>query len=96
MMKTPLGRLRTIGYIEGISFLLLLGIAMPLKYYAGLPEAVTILGWLHGIFFVLYLIAVAHVTLMHRWPVLRVLGAVIASIVPFGPFILDARLRTER
>ncbi|WP_019121447.1 DUF3817 domain-containing protein [Brevibacillus massiliensis] len=95
MLKTSLGRLRLIGYIEGVSFLLLLGIAMPLKYMAGFPEPVKIIGWLHGIFFVLYLLAVIQTTIAHRWSILRVLGAFLASIIPFGPFILDARLRRE-
>ncbi|UFJ39960.1 DUF3817 domain-containing protein [Brevibacillus humidisoli] len=94
-MNSPLGRLRVIGYIEGTSFLLLLGIAMPLKYYFNIPQPVTVIGWLHGLFFVLYLLAVAHVTIVHRWSLLRLLGAVAASILPFGPFVLDARLRKE-
>jgi integral membrane protein len=93
--NTPIGRLRAIGLFEGISFLLLLGIAMPLKYMAGMPEAVKIVGWAHGVLFVLYIAAVVQVTLVHRWSFLRVAGAVVASLVPFGPFILDPRLRKE-
>jgi integral membrane protein len=95
MLRTPLGRLRVIGLTEGISYLVLLLIAMPLKYYAGLPAAVTIVGALHGLFFVLYLLAVAHVTYVRRWSFGRVLGALVASLVPFGNFVLDMRLRRE-
>ena len=93
--NTPIGRLRAIGLLEGLSFLLLLGIAMPLKYMAGMPLMVKYVGWAHGLLFVLYLVAVVQVTLVHRWTLLRVAGAVVASLVPFGPFILDGRLRKE-
>ncbi len=93
MLKTALGRLRLIGAFEGISFLVLLGIAMPLKYFADFPEAVKVVGSLHGLFFVLYLLAVVNATIAHRWKFLRVLGAVIASFLPFGPFVFDARVR---
>lgn len=95
MLSTPLGRLRAVGFAEAISFLLLLGVAMPLKYMAGLPVAVRIAGMLHGALFLLYLAAVAHVMWVHRWPFERALGAVVAAVVPFGPFVLDARLRRE-
>ena len=96
MLKTPIGRLRAIGFLEGLSFLILLGIAMPLKYMAGFPQPVTVVGALHGLFFVLYLFAVAHVTFVHRWSILRVLGALVASVLPFGTFVLDVKLRKEQ
>ena len=95
MITTAIGRLRLIGIAEGISFLLLLGIAMPLKYVAGIPEMVKWVGWIHGLLFVLYLAAVAHVTFLHRWSVLRVAGAFLAALLPFGTFVLDAKLRRE-
>lgn len=94
--KTPVGRLRFIGLYEGISYLVLLGIAMPLKYYADWPAAVSIVGSLHGLLFTLFLLAVAHASIARRWSVLRVLGAVIASLVPFGTFVLDRKLREEQ
>ena len=95
MLKTPIGRLRAIAFLEGISFLLLLGIAMPLKYLAGKPGMVNMVGWVHGLLFVLYLLSVAEVRAKRQWPMARVLGALIASVVPFGTFVLDARLRRE-
>lgn len=95
MFKTPLGRFRVVGIIEGISYLVLLGIAMPLKYFLDFPEAVKIAGSLHGLFFVLYILALAHVTIKNRWSMMRVAGAFLASLLPFGNFVLDARLRRE-
>jgi integral membrane protein len=92
---TPLRRLRAISIAEGVSYLVLLGIAMPLKYLAGQPEAVSVFGSLHGLLTILFVLAVAHVWAERRWPVRRVILALIASVIPFGAFALDARLRRE-
>jgi integral membrane protein len=89
------GRFRAIALIEGVSYLLLLGVAMPLKYFAGFPQAVLAVGWAHGVLFVLYMVALAEVSLARRWRPLRILGAFVASLIPFGTFLLDARLRRE-
>ncbi|WP_202621869.1 DUF3817 domain-containing protein [Pontibacter russatus] len=91
-MKTPISRLRTVGIYEGISYLLLLGIAMPIKYMLGIPEVVKYVGWAHGVLFVLYMMALLQVTLVHRWSILKVAAGVLASLLPFGPFILDRKL----
>lgn len=93
MIKTPVGRVRLSGIIEGTSFLILLGIAMPLKYAADLPEAVSVVGMLHGILFVLYLIAIAHAFLVRHLTFMKSLLAVGAAFIPFGPFLLDKKLR---
>lgn len=93
--KTSIGRFRAISIIEGISFLVLLFIAMPLKYFADLPLAVKIVGWAHGVLFIGYLIALAQVTIIHRWFFMRVISAFIASLIPFGPFILERQLSRE-
>lgn len=93
MLNTPLGRLRVSGYCEGISFLLLLGIAMPLKYAAGLPEAVLVTGWIHGVLFVAYVIAAIQASSAHAWSQGRLAGAMAAAVLPFGPFVFDWWLR---
>ncbi|MEC9073494.1 MAG: DUF3817 domain-containing protein, partial [Myxococcota bacterium] len=54
MLSSSIGRLRLIGWIEGTSYLLLVGVAMPLKYLAGQPMAVKITGWIHGLLFMLF------------------------------------------
>lgn len=95
MLKTPLGRFRLIGTLEGISFLVLLGIAMPLKRLMDMPMAVTIVGWAHGVLFVLYLAAVLHVKFVHNWTWSKVFIAFVASVVPFGPFVFDAKVVKE-
>ena len=90
-----MGRFRAIALIEGISDLMLLGVAMPLKYFAGFPGAVLAVGWTHGVLFVLYLAALAEVGFSRRWRLVRILGAFVASLIPFGTFVLDAHLRRD-
>lgn len=91
-LRSSLGRLRVVGYAEGVSFLLLLGIAMPLKYAAGMPGAVRVIGMAHGILFLLYLLAVILAAREHRWGVGRVAVFFVASVLPGGPFYADAKL----
>jgi len=93
--NTPIGRLRRAGIVEGTSFLLLLFVAMPLKYFAGIPEAVKYTGWLHGVLFILFIYALIRVKLSENWPLTRMFLAFLASIVPFGTFIFDVQLRKE-
>lgn len=95
MWKSSIGFFRGIGLIEGISYLLLLFIAMPLKYFADMPIFVKILGMAHGVLFVMFMVMLLVVWIKHRWSLIRVAGAVIASLLPFGTFVLDARLRKE-
>ncbi len=95
VLQSAIGRLRVIGFLEGISYLILLGIAMPLKYFAGMPTAVTVVGMAHGVLFVLFLFAVLHVMLKHRKSFLWGIWAFIASLIPFGTFVLDAQIRKD-
>jgi integral membrane protein len=85
--------LRLLALTEGVSFLLLLGVAMPLKYMAGMPMAVKIAGWIHGILFVALCYVLLRVTLEHRWPLGRAGLVFIAALLPFGPFVIDRRLK---
>lgn len=85
--------LRRIALIEGISFLILLGIAMPLKYALGQPMAVKIVGWAHGVLFVIFCWSLLQVMLERGWSIGRAAVVFIASLLPFGPFLLDGRLK---
>lgn len=86
-------RLRTTGLLEGLSYLFLLGIAMPLKYIAKLPIFVQIGGSLHGLFFVLFCITLFQVTRKYQWSLKEAGMAFVASLIPFGTFVLDRKLR---
>ena len=95
MLRTPVGRLRAIGMIEGVSFLMLLGVAMPLKYFANLPEAVRLVGWVHGILFIGFLVALMLARDAMGWSFRWTALVLLAALLPFGPFVIDGRLRRE-
>lgn len=84
-----------IAVAEGISYILLLGIAMPLKYLNDMPGPVKYVGWLHGLLFVLYCIYLLIVWIKLKWTFGKVLLAFFASLLPFATFILDRKLRKE-
>ncbi len=85
--------LRQVGLVEGASFLLLVGVAMPLKYLAAMPGAVKIVGWVHGALFVAFCLALSQVMMKTKWPFGRCAMVFVAALLPFGPFILDSRMR---
>jgi len=86
-------RLRQIAVIEGISYLLLLFIAVPLKHLLGLPIYVRVLGPIHGVLFILYVAAVFQAAPVLRWSAGQVALALFAGLLPWGPFVLESRLR---
>jgi integral membrane protein len=92
-MAGPLVQLRWIALIEAVSYVLLLGVAMPLKYWAGDPRAVKVLGMGHGVLFLLLVWLLARAVFEARWPVGRVLLLFVASLVPIWPFLLDRRVK---
>ncbi len=94
-LNSSLGRLRVVGFWEGVSFLVLLGIAMPLKYLAGWPDAVRVVGMAHGVLFLLYLVAALQAALEHDWTWKRTALVLVASLLPAGPFVVDARILRE-
>lgn len=95
MFKTPLGWLRAIALTEGVSFVVLLCIAMPLKYLANIPEAVAVAGQVHGWLFVLYVVMVFALWRTLNWSYQKLAVALIAAVVPLGTFFFEARLRRE-
>ena len=86
---------RMIGLAEGSSFLTLLFIAMPMKYFMGMPEVVKVVGSIHGALFVLYVGLLAAIHFRQRWSSMFSLYALVASIIPFGTFMLDKHLREK-
>lgn len=91
-----LKQIRFIGMIEGISYLVLLFVSMPLKYIFKFPQAVIINGWVHGFLFVLLAIGILKTWVLCKWPFKRALIAGIASLVPFGTFWFDKSLQKEQ
>ena len=85
--------LRIVGTLEGLSFLLLLFIAMPLKYMMGNPILVKYVGMGHGVLFVAFLAVLFIVCEKQKWSLSVFLMGLVASILPFGPFVFDAKLK---
>ena len=94
LLKTALGRLRIIAFLEGCSYLLL-GFTMILKYKFSMPQPNYIVGLAHGILFVLYVGLLLQVSWIHRWTLLKISGAFVASLIPFGTFYADKVLFRE-
>lgn len=94
LMSVLLSRVRMASLTEAVSYVLLLGIAMPLKYLAGSPFAVQVMGMLHGVLFLVLLWLLARAAFETNWPKSRLLLLAFASLVPLIPFFLDRRVRS--
>lgn len=68
---------------------------MPLKYFFDLPEAVKVVGWIHGLLFIVYVAMLLVLEIKYRWSFLFLAGAFFASLMPFGTFVLDKYLREK-
>ena len=90
-LKSPLGRLRLLALLEGISYLLL-GITMPIKYMLGIPEPNFYVGMAHGWLFILYVILSLQNTRLYRWDFKTTMIVLVASLIPFGTFVVDNRI----
>ena len=86
---------RSVAYIEGISYVLLVFVAMPLKYWADFPMAVRAVGAAHGALFVLFIILLVRAASECNWPAARWVVAFLSSLVPFGTFAFDKSLKRE-
>lgn len=91
--QSSLKTLTILGYLEGTSFLLLLCIAMPLKYMMGIPEAVKYVGMAHGLLFIGYIVILMGTANKIKMPLWAMPAGVIGSLLPFGPFLFDHLLK---
>jgi integral membrane protein len=91
LIKRSLFLLRIFAFLEGISFLLLLGIAMPMKYLYDEPSLVKSVGMAHGVLFVLYVLFLVIVHFKFKWELPITIKAFIASFIPFGTFYADKK-----
>ena len=84
-----------VALVEGISYILLLGIAMPLKYVFEKPMLVTVVGWAHGVLFVAYGALLVACWARYRWSFGRAVWYFFASLLPVVPFFVERALRRE-
>ena len=93
LLKTKIGRLRIIAFLEGLSLVLLLFIAMPLKYLFRYPQPVQVMGTVHGALFLLFIFNTLSTGIEQRWRFRTTTWKVLlACIIPFGTFYIDRQI----
>ena len=95
MLRCSIGRLRIISITEALSYLLLLGIAMPLKYLWDEPTAVRVLGMIHGVLFCIFCVALLDAKLTQKWKLKPPFWIFMASLVPFAPIWVELWLKKQ-
>lgn len=88
-MNISIKGFKIISILEAISFLVLLAIAMSLKYIWDLPQMVKIVGMLHGVLFLLYVAGAVYISSILKWKTKQLVVAVLCSVIPFGPFYVE-------
>ena len=94
-MSSTLHTFRKIAFAEGVSYILLLFIAMPMKYFFDQPAAVKYVGWAHGVLFIAYVVFLLACWSKYKWSFQRVAFFFVASLLPFVPFVVERRLKKE-
>lgn len=96
LIKTKIGRLRILGLLEGISLLVLVFIAVPMKYYLNNPALTKALGPVHGALFLLFIFNTLSVGVEQRWQFRTTTWKVVAAcFIPFGTFYIDKKILSK-
>ena len=91
--RTVVSQLRRWALVEGVSYLLLLFVAMPLKYLAGQPMAVSVVGMAHGVLFVVVGVLLVMALFVAKWSIGRAAFVFFCTLVPFATFLIDRRMK---
>lgn len=91
-MLSFLNIFRIVAFLEGVSYLLLLFIATPIKYIAENPEYVKLLGMPHGMLFILYVVLAFFIKSDMKWTGKTFIFVLLASVIPFGTFYVESKL----
>ena len=93
---TSVGRLRLVGFLEGLSLLILVFVAVPLKYIWNNPELVKTIGPIHGALFLLFVFIALHVGVDRKWSFKETTWKVLlACVIPFGTFYIDSKILSK-
>ncbi|MET1260442.1 DUF3817 domain-containing protein [Flagellimonas sp. DF-77] len=82
---------RAVAILEGITYVLIIGLTMPLKYWADIGQPNKVIGMAHGVLFILFILLSALFSWQNRWGLKRFLVLFLASILPFGTFYADKK-----
>lgn len=91
-VNSTIGRLRIIAFIEGCSFILLVFVGMPLKYFFDSGSLNKVVGQTHGILFMLFIVATFLAASAYQWKKSNTFWILLSSIIPFGTFIADHKI----
>lgn len=91
-VKSSTGQFQLICLLEGLSLIILLFIAMPLKYYFGQPGLTKIVGMAHGVLFLLYILYTIIFTIKYKWNFKTFALVTVASFIPFGTFYIEKKV----
>lgn len=83
---------KIIAFLEGVSLLLLLFVAMPLKYMYDKPEMVRMVGMAHGLLFIGYIVLASMLKMEENWSMKKFLIVCVASVIPFGTFYVEKKI----
>ncbi len=95
LFKTQIGRLRILGFLEGVSLLVLIFVGVPLKYYFDSPDFTKILGPIHGAIFLLFLVNAFSVGVEQDWKFKTIWKVILATFIPFGTFYIDNKILSK-
>jgi len=91
--NSKIGRLRLLAFFEGVSLLVLIFISMPLKHMFGITTLSSILGPIHGVLFLLFVINTIGVGMEFNWEFKKTTWKVlVACFIPFGTFYIDQKI----
>lgn len=93
LLQTAVGRFRVVSLLEGLSTVLLMGVAMPLKYLAGMPEVVRVVGSVHGALFLLFVAALVAAAREAGWGPWKAGAFLLLSTIPLGALVIEAQAR---
>ncbi len=96
MFSSALGRFRIISAIEGLSYLLLVFIAMPIKYIGENPYPVKILGMIHGVLFIIFMISLFEVKIKEKWNTGLMFQLFVLSLIPFGALLIERKVKPKK
>jgi len=94
-LRAALTRYRVMAYVVGVMLLVLLLVAMPLKYLADSEGVIGVVGPLHGLLYAVYLLATLSVGTKSLWSFRRTVGVMLAGTIPFLSFVAERRVTRD-
>lgn len=88
-MKSALTRFRVMAWATGVMLLLLVFVAMPMKYAFDKPTLVEVIGPIHGVLYAMYVVVAFHFAAINRFPIARTAGLMLAGTIPFASFFAE-------